>query len=202
MSEENSPGRGSTLSLEVIGFSIFLLLFVHRVCGLCADGTSVGFFGVRHPWAWIQATCELRGLGKSASVFHLLNGDCTFSAGFWRSRETWPVVFLVQDLVRSKCQKTVVPAGIRGRSSLPASGSPFSYPAPPGNVTQAPLMASQMTTRVLVAAVYTLLLLLSGQRMACVSKAPCPCPATSRIWCPTSGHQWDATYSDPAAAPD
>lgn len=34
-----------------------------------------------------------------------------------------------------------------------------------------------------------------------VSRAPCPCPATSRIWYPTSNSQWDATYSGPAPAP-
>lgn len=31
--------------------------------------------------------------------------------------------------------------------------------------------------------------------------APCPCPATSLIWYPTSNSQWDATYSGPAPAP-
>lgn len=34
-----------------------------------------------------------------------------------------------------------------------------------------------------------------------VSRAPCPCPPTSRIWYPTSNSQWDATYSGPAPAP-
>lgn len=192
---ENSPGRGEHRQSGGDTFQ-------HLPSAVCVSGVMEGMWaslgsGVVGLRSWFCHLLAVRpGLGESLS--HVASVSSSAKRGFYLLCR---VVEVIRDLTcrapsmgpdTYQMPKNSSPCWNLRAFSLPTSGSLSSYPPPPGRVTQAPWVAPP--TAAVQAATS------AGQRMACVSRAPCP--ASGCIWCPTSGRQWDATYSTRAAAPD
>ena len=128
----------------------------------------------------------------SLSFFICQMGSFTFSAGLLRSLETFQVELLEQNLEHSKCLKTATHPPTRHcyqRGILPPNiWKPLLALPPPGNVTQAPLMASQMAAPLWVAVEPPPLAPVwaeNGTRQ----QGSWPLPSHGHICCPTSGRQ-------------
>lgn len=128
----------------------------------------------------------------SLSFFICQMGSFTFSAGLLRSLETFQVELLKQNLEHSKCLKTATHPPTRHcyqRGILPPNiWKPLLASPPPGTVTQAPLMASQMAAPLWVAVEPPPLAPVwaeNGTRQ----QGSWPLPSHGHICCPTSGRQ-------------
>lgn len=103
------------------------------------------------------------------------------------------------DLVHSMCQEPAVPVGIKEHLEVFPLTSPLVKLLE--DVTQEPTLDGTPDGHQVEGAARHLPPASVWAKNGTVSRAPCPCPATSRIWYPTFNSQWDATYSGPAPAP-